>query len=194
MSMIKLCKFDEAKQLLQRLHGTNVSVSILFRDLLADNEASKSAKGCEKQIMSQKQNRPYLVMAIALPLFQQLTEMNVIVIYAPYLFQAIRFQESAALTYTAVLGGVSVAATIIGVISVSRGCRRFFLIDGGVQICVGQGILIWIKLGGMMGSFDVYDYLIIATTCTCVSGFAWLWGPLKNNSQNKKQKKQKKKI
>ncbi|XP_026443312.1 sugar transport protein MST7-like [Papaver somniferum] len=45
MSMIKLGKFDDAKQLLQRLHGTNDGVHILFKDLLAANEASKSAKG-----------------------------------------------------------------------------------------------------------------------------------------------------
>ncbi|KAI3922521.1 hypothetical protein MKX01_006210 [Papaver californicum] len=165
MSMIKLGKFDDAKQLLQRLHGTNDDVYILLKDLLATNESSK----------------PYRVMAIALPLFQQLTGMNVIVIYAPYLFQVIGFQESAALTYTAIIGGVNVAATIIGIISVSRGCRRFFLVVGGVQIRVGQvlqGILIWIKLGGATGPSEVYDYLIIPTTCICVAGFAWSWGLL----------------
>ncbi|KAI3859366.1 hypothetical protein MKX03_010851 [Papaver bracteatum] len=156
MSMIKLGRFDDAKQLLQRLHGSNHDVYILFKDLLAANEASKSAKGSEKQIMSGQQNRPYRAMAIALPLFQQLTGMNVIVIFAPYLFQVIGFPESAALTYTAIVGGVNVAATIIGIISVML------------------GILVWIKLGGV----DVYDYLIIATTCICVAGFAWSWGPL----------------
>ncbi|RZC66772.1 hypothetical protein C5167_010462 [Papaver somniferum] len=154
MSMIKLGKFDDAKQLLQRLHGTNDDVYILFKELLATNEASKSAKGCEKQIMSQTQNTPYRVMAIALSLFQQLTGMNVIVMYAPYLFQVIGFQESAALTYTAIIGGVNVAATIIGIISARQGCRRILL-----------GILIWIKLGGATGPSDVYDYLIISTTC-----------------------------
>ncbi|KAI3914006.1 hypothetical protein MKW98_010818 [Papaver atlanticum] len=156
---------------------------------------------------------PMSMIKLAFPLFQQLTGMNVIVIYSPYLLQAIRFQESATLTYTAVLGGVNVAATIIGIISVSRGCRRVFLIAGGVQICVGQimlGILIWIKLGGATGTSDVYDYIIIATTCICVSGFAWSRGPLgwiflsshddmsllyplKNNDQTKKKKKEKKK-
>ncbi|KAI3865687.1 hypothetical protein MKX03_000482 [Papaver bracteatum] len=40
------------------------------------------------------------------------------------------------------------------------------------------GILIWIKLGGVTVPSDVYDYLIIATTCICVAGFAWSWGPL----------------
>ncbi|XP_026450831.1 sugar transport protein MST6-like [Papaver somniferum] len=181
MSMIKLGRFDDAKQLLQRLHGSNHDVYILFNDLLAANEALKSAKGSEKQIMSRQQNRPYRAMAIALPLFQQLTGINVIVIFAPYLFQVIGFQESAALTYTAIVGGVNVAATIIGIIAVSQGYRRIFLIAGGVQICVGQimlGILVWIKLGGVTGPSDVYDYLVIATTCICVAGFAWSWGPL----------------
>ncbi|KAI3881444.1 hypothetical protein MKX03_012324 [Papaver bracteatum] len=177
MSMIKLGKFDDAKQLLEHLHGTNDGVHILFKDLLAANEASKSAKGSEKQILSQTHNRPYRLMAKALPLFQQLTGMNAMVFYAPYLFQVVRFQASAALMYTAIVGGVNVAATIIGVISVRKGCRRFFLIAGGVQLFVGQimlGILMWIKLGGS----DVYDYLIIATSCICVSGFAWSYGPV----------------
>ncbi|XP_026378877.1 sugar transport protein MST8-like [Papaver somniferum] len=175
MSMIKLGKFDEAKQLLQRLHGTNDSIHILFNDLLAANEASKVAKGSEKQIMSQTQNRPYRLMAIALPLFQKLTGKNVIVLYAPYLFRVIGFRTSAALTYTAIIGGVNFAATIIGIISVTRGWRRFFLIAGGVLISVGQvmlGILTWIKLAGVVSRSDVYhDYLIVATTCVCVSGF-----------------------
>ncbi|KAI3853322.1 hypothetical protein MKX03_021876 [Papaver bracteatum] len=177
MSMIKLGKFDDAKQLLQRLHGTDNGVHALFKDLLGANEASKSAKGFEKQIMSQTHNRPYRLMAIAIPLFQQLTGMNVIVFYAPYLFQAVGFRTSEALTYTAIIGGVNVAATIIHIISVRHGCRRFFLIAGGVQLFVGQimlGILIRIKLGNS----DAYDYLIIATSCICVSGFAWSWGPL----------------
>ncbi|KAI3981319.1 hypothetical protein MKX01_004583 [Papaver californicum] len=172
---------DDAKQLLQGLHGTNDDVHILFKDLLAANEASKTAKECEKKIMSQTQNRPYRVMAIALPLFQQLTGMDVIVLYAPYLFQVVGFEVSAALKYTAILGEVNVAATIIGIISVSRGCRRFFLVAGGIQIVVGQimlAILTLIKLGGATGPSDVYDYLIIATTCICVAGFAWSWGPL----------------
>ncbi|KAI3853200.1 hypothetical protein MKW92_037461 [Papaver armeniacum] len=166
MSMIKLGKFDDAKQLLQRLHGTDDGVHALFKDLLGANEASKSAKGFEKQIMSQTHNRPYRLMAIAIPFF-----------YAPYLFQAVGFQTSEALTYTAIIGGVNVAATIIHIISVRQGCRRFFLIAGGVQLFVGQimlGILIRIKLGNS----DAYDYLILATSCICVSGFAWSWGPL----------------
>ncbi|MCL7042849.1 hypothetical protein MKW94_008439 [Papaver nudicaule] len=177
MSMIKLGNFDDAKQLLERLHGTNDGVHTLFKDLLAANEASKSAKGSEKQIMSQTHHRPYRLMAIALPLFQQLTGMSVIVFYAPYLFQAVGFRTSEALTYTAIVGGVNVAATVIGIISARQGCRRFFLIAGGVQLFVGQvmlGILIRIKLGGS----DAYDCIIIATSCVCVSGFAWSWGPL----------------
>ncbi|KAI3849558.1 hypothetical protein MKW92_011354 [Papaver armeniacum] len=177
MSMIKLGKFDDAKQLLERLHGTSDGIHILFKDLLAANEASKSAKGSEKQILSQTHNKPYRLMAKALPLFQQLTGMNVMVFYAPYLFQALGFQNGAALTYTAIIGGVNVAATIIGVISVKIGCRRIFLIAGGVQLFIGQimlGMLIWIKLGGS----HEYDYFIIATCCICVSGFAWSYGPV----------------
>ncbi|MCL7047142.1 hypothetical protein MKW94_016537 [Papaver nudicaule] len=144
-------------------HGTNDNdVYVLLKDLFAAHEASKSAKGCD--VMSQTQNRPYCLTAIALPLFQQLTGMNVMVMYAPYLFQVIGFRTGAALTYTAVIGAVNVAATVIGLISVSRGCRRSFLIAGGVQLC--------------LGGTAAYDYFIIATTCICVSGFAWSWGPL----------------
>ncbi|MCL7024141.1 hypothetical protein MKW94_026699 [Papaver nudicaule] len=112
-------------------------------------------------------------MEISLILFQQLT---VMVLHAPYLFQVVGFGTSASLTYTAIIGGANVTATIISIVLVSQGCRRFFLIVGGVQIFIMLGIMIYIKLGGMTGPFDMYDYLIITTTCICVAGFAWLWG------------------
>ncbi|KAI3897346.1 hypothetical protein MKX03_021941 [Papaver bracteatum] len=156
MSMIKLGSswhFDDAKKLLQRLHGTNDNLHILFKDLLSDNKASKSAKGFEKQIMSQTHNK--LVCTITLHLFQKLTGMNVILLYAPYLFQVVGFKTSVSLTYTAIVGGVNVAATIIGVISVSQNCGRFFLISGEVQL-FSWGPLGWIFLSSEDDMLPLY--------------------------------------
>ncbi|MCL7038872.1 hypothetical protein MKW94_029739 [Papaver nudicaule] len=181
ISMVKHGKLDDAKRLLQRLHETTNDISMQYNDLITAKEAFKSALGFKMRTLSQTQNTPYLLMAIALPLLQQLTGINVMVIYSPFLFKALAFRTDATLLYTSIIGGVNVAATIIGIVTVSRGRRRFHIIAGGVQMFVGQimvGTLVLIKLVGATGLGDVYDYLIVVAICICVSGFAWWWGPL----------------
>ncbi|KAI3951536.1 hypothetical protein MKX01_018652 [Papaver californicum] len=166
--MVKHGKLDDAKRFLQRLDGTTGDVSMQYDDLITAKEAFKSAKGFEMRMLSQTKNKPYLLVAIAPPLFQQLTAINVIVIYAPFLFKALELHTDATLSYRSIIGGVNVAA-------------EFHLIAGGVQMLVGQimvGTLVLIKLAGATGLGDAYDYLIVVAICICVSGFTWWCGPL----------------
>ncbi|KAI3859000.1 hypothetical protein MKW92_039409 [Papaver armeniacum] len=181
ISLVNHGKLDYAKRLLQRLHATTDDVAMQYNDLITPKEAFKSAKGFQMRILSRTQNKPYLLMSIALPLFQQLTGINIIVIYAPFLFKALELRADATLLYTSIIGGVNVAATIIGIVLVRRGCRKLYFIAGGVQMFVGQimvGTLVLLKLAGTMDLGDVYDYLIVVAICICVSGFTWWWGPL----------------
>ncbi|KAI3900812.1 hypothetical protein MKW92_001352 [Papaver armeniacum] len=181
ISLVNHGKLDYAKRLLQRLHATTDDVAMQYNDLITPKEAFKSAKGFQMRILSRTQNKPYLLMSIALPLFQQLTGINIIVIYAPFLFKALELRADATLLYTSIIGGVNVAATIIGIVLVRRGCRKLYFIAGGVQMFVGQimvGTLVLLKLAGTIGLGDVYDYLIVVAICICVSGFTWWWGPL----------------
>uniref|UniRef100_A0A2N9HLD8 Major facilitator superfamily (MFS) profile domain-containing protein n=1 Tax=Fagus sylvatica TaxID=28930 RepID=A0A2N9HLD8_FAGSY len=84
---------EKAKLMLQRVRGTN-DVQAELDDLIKASSISKTIKHPFKNIL-QRKYRPQLVMAIAIPFFQQVTGINVITFYAPVLFRTIGFGESA---------------------------------------------------------------------------------------------------
>ena len=89
--------------MLQRVRGTN-DVQAELNVLIKASSISKAIKYPFKNIL-QRKYRPQLVMAIAIPFFQQLTEIN-ITFYAPILFRTIGFGESASLLSSLMIIGV----------------------------------------------------------------------------------------
>uniref|UniRef100_A0A2N9H0J3 Major facilitator superfamily (MFS) profile domain-containing protein n=1 Tax=Fagus sylvatica TaxID=28930 RepID=A0A2N9H0J3_FAGSY len=96
---------EKAKLMLQRVRGTN-DVQEELDDLIKANAISKTIKHPFKNII-QRKYRPQLVMAIAIPFFQQVTGINFITFYAPVLFRTIGFGESASLLSSILITGVS---------------------------------------------------------------------------------------
>ncbi|PPD82079.1 hypothetical protein GOBAR_DD20976 [Gossypium barbadense] len=146
---------DKAKQLLQRVRGTT-DVEAELEDLIKARSISKTIKHPFKKII-QRKYRPQLVMAIAIPFFQQVTGINVIAFYATLLFRTIGIGESASLLSSVVTGVIGAGSTFISMLI--RGIMATQLGDHGT---VSQG----------------YAYLIIILICIYVAGFGWSWGPL----------------
>ena len=95
---------EKAKLMLQHVRGTN-DVQAKLDDLIKASSISKTIKHPFKNIL-QRKYRPQLVMAIAIPFFQQVTGINVITFYAPVLFRTIGFGESASLLSSLMITGV----------------------------------------------------------------------------------------
>ncbi|OUZ99430.1 Sugar/inositol transporter [Macleaya cordata] len=181
-SMIERGKPDEAHKTLRRIRGTG-DVDEEFTELVAASEASKMVESHVLRNIFERKHRPHLVMAIAIPLFQQLTGINVIMFYAPVLFRTIGFGSNASLMSAVISGGVNVVATIVAIIFADRLGRRFLFIEGGIQMFVCQiivGTLIWNSFGltGVAHISKGYANLVVTVICIYVAGFAWSWGPL----------------
>ncbi|KAL4595976.1 hypothetical protein ACB092_12G130800 [Castanea dentata] len=95
---------EKAKLMLQRVRGTN-DVQAELDDLIIASSISKTIKHPFKNFL-QRKYRPQLVMAIAIPFFQQVTGINVISFYAPVLFRTIGLGESASLLSSFMITGV----------------------------------------------------------------------------------------
>ncbi|QCD95445.1 MFS transporter [Vigna unguiculata] len=150
----------KAKQMLQRIRGTN-DVEQELEDLVEASHISNSIKHPFKNILHRKY-RPQLVMAIAIPFFQQFTGINVISFYAPILFLTIGLGESASLLLSAIVTGVvGTTSTFISMLMVDKLGRRVLFISGGIQMFLSQVIV-----GSIMAT-QLGDH-----------GFAWSWGPL----------------
>ncbi|CAL5393964.1 unnamed protein product [Camellia sinensis] len=90
-----------------------------FNDLVDASAASKEVEHPWRDL-SMRKYRPQLCLAILIPMFQQLTGINVVMFYAPVLFKTIGFQSNASLASAMIAGGVNVLATFISVFGTDR--------------------------------------------------------------------------
>ncbi|KAL3519634.1 hypothetical protein ACH5RR_017783 [Cinchona calisaya] len=181
-SMIERGKSDEAKTKLKRIRGIE-NVDEEFDDLVAASEASRKVEHPWRNLL-QRKYRPQLTMAIVIPLFQQFTGINVIMFYAPVLFQTIGFGGEASLMSAVITGIVNVIATMVSIYGVDKWGRRKLFLEGGIQMLICQivvAICIGVKFGtnGNPGELPKwYAIVVVLFICIYVAGFAWSWGPL----------------
>ncbi|KGN64624.1 sugar carrier protein C [Cucumis sativus] len=181
-SMIERGRRDEARHQLKRIRGVD-DIDAEFNDLVAASEASKQVQNPWTNLLKKKY-RPHLTMAILIPFFQQLTGINVIMFYAPVLFNTIGFGNDAALMSAVITGIVNVASTVVSIYGVDKWGRRFLFLEGGVQMFICQVVVaaaIGAKFGidGDPGQLPKwYAIVVVLFICIYVAGFAWSWGPL----------------
>lgn len=169
----------KARLRLQQIRGT-LDVGAELDDLIEASEKSSAIKHPIKSIF-QKKYRPQLVMAIAIPLFQQFTGINVVSFYAPILFLTLGLGESASLLSAVVTGIVGTTSTFISMLIVDKVGRRALFTVGGIQMLFSQvviGGIMATELGDEGGISKAYAYLILVLICIYVAGYGWSWGPL----------------
>ncbi|KAF9594904.1 hypothetical protein IFM89_035065 [Coptis chinensis] len=92
-------KNDEAKETLRHIRGT-VDVDAEYKDMVVESKFKDNEHSC-KAIFSRKY-RPQLVMALAIPFFQQFTGINVIM-FSPHPFRTIGLGKNTSLMSAMIL-------------------------------------------------------------------------------------------
>ncbi|XP_058086192.1 hexose carrier protein HEX6-like [Magnolia sinica] len=170
---------QKAADMLKKIRGTT-DIQSELDDLIKASAVSKTINHPFQKII-QKRYRPQLVMAIAIPFFQQVTGINVIAFYAPLLFRTIGLGESASLMSAVVTGLVGTISTFISMMIVDRLGRRVLFMIGGVQMFISQmmiGGIMATQLGDHGGLSKSSAYLVLILISIYVAGFGWSWGPL----------------
>lgn len=172
---------EKAMSMLQKVRGTD-DVEEEFQDLVQASEAARKIDRPWATIL-EKKYRPQLIMAVAIPFFQQLTGINVIMFYAPVLFKTLGFGDDASLMSAVITGLVNVISTLVSIATVDRYGRRFLFMEGGTQMLICQvaiGVIIGMRFGfsgnGTLSRMDADMVLVLI--CAYVAAFAWSWGPL----------------
>ncbi|KAF2320743.1 hypothetical protein GH714_030468 [Hevea brasiliensis] len=180
-SLIERDHHEKAKEKLIELRGVP-NVDEEFNDLITASEAAKLVKNSWRNIIK-RQYRPHLVMAICIPMFQQLTGMNVIV-FAPVLFRTIGFKNQASLMSALITGIINSLATVVSIFTVDKVGRRALYLEGSLQMFICQlvvALAIGLKFGvnGNPGDLPTwYAVIVVILICIFVAGYAWSWGPL----------------
>ncbi|KAL9355585.1 hypothetical protein Peur_053555 [Populus x canadensis] len=181
-SMIERGQHDEAREKLRRVRGVD-DVDEEFNDLVAASEASMKVEHPWRNLL-QRKYRPHITMAVMIPFFQQLTGINVVMFYAPVLFNTIGFGSNASLMSAVINGVVNVVATMVSIYGVDKWGRRFLFFEGGFQMLIRQAVVaacIGAKFGvnGNPGELPKwYAIVVVFFICIYVAGFAWSWGAL----------------
>ncbi|MBA0830800.1 hypothetical protein Goarm_015305 [Gossypium armourianum] len=179
-SLIERGRLDEGKAVLRKIRGTD-KIEPEFLELVEASRIAKEVKHPFRNLLKRR-NRPQLVIAVALQIFQQFTGINAIMFYAPVLFNTLGFGNDASLYSAVITGAVNVLSTVVSIYSVDKVGRRVLLLEAGVQMFISQVII------AIILAFKVKDHsddlhkgfaiLVVVLICTFVSAFAWSWGPL----------------
>ncbi|THG06784.1 hypothetical protein TEA_014124 [Camellia sinensis var. sinensis] len=178
--LIERGHLDEGKVVLKRIRGID-NVEPEYLELVEASRVAKQVKHPFRNLLKRR-NRPQLIIAVFLQIFQQLTGINAIMFYAPVLFNTLGFKNDASLYSAVITGAVNVISTVVSIYSVDKVGRRFLLLEAGVQMFLSQSVIaIILGLKVKDHTTDLhsgYAIFVVIMVCTFVSGFAWSWGPL----------------
>ncbi|XP_015888004.2 sugar transport protein 13-like [Ziziphus jujuba] len=180
-SLIERGRLAEGKAVLTRIRGTE-HVEPEYMEIVEASRLAAEVKHPFKNLL-QRRNRPQLVIAIVMQIFQQFTGINAIMFYAPVLFNTLGFQRDASLYSAVITGAVNVLATFVSIYFVDKVGRRALLLEAGVQMFISQSVIavllgLKVKDQSSAGLTHGLALLVVVMVCTFVSSFAWSWGPL----------------
>ena len=135
-SLIERGKKDRGLDTLKKIRGVD-NVDQEFSELLHATELAKQAKHSYRNLMK-RSSRPQLICGTILQVFQQFTGINVIMFYAPALFQTMGFGGDASLLSAVVTGLVNVLSTLVAIFTVDKIGRKKLLIEAAIQMLIAQ--------------------------------------------------------
>lgn len=170
---------QKASELLKKIRGTK-EVQAELDDLASACATSGATRHPFRKIV-QKQYRPHLLMAIALPFLQQVTGINSINFYAPIMFRTIGFKESASLMSAVATRLTATCVTLVAMTVVDRWGRRTLLLAGGFMMLISLlfvGGILSAELKDHGAMSKEYGYVVLVVICVYVTGFVCSWGAL----------------
>jgi len=164
---------QEAADVLQRLRGDSDQVACEVADI--EEQLRTPQKGWH--LFKENPNfRRSVGLGVLLQVMQQFTGMNVVMYYAPRIFQNMGYATSAQMWFTAVVGLTNVLATFIAIALVDRWGRKPILYTGFATMALGLGVVgTMMHLGITTHAGQVFT---VAMLLIFIMGFAMSAGPL----------------
>ncbi|WP_081491547.1 sugar porter family MFS transporter [Rhodanobacter thiooxydans] len=164
---------DEAIDVLQRLRG---DPAIVEREAADIEEQLKTPQRGWHLFLENRNFRRSVGLGVLLQLMQQFTGMNVVMYYAPRIFQAMGYDTAAQMWFTALVGLTNVLATFIAIALIDRWGRKPILYTGFAVMATGLGVVGAMMNGGI--ATHAGQLFTVAMLLMFIIGFAMSAGPL----------------
>ncbi|MDI6936049.1 sugar porter family MFS transporter, partial [Serratia sp. Se-PFBMAAmG] len=166
--------FRSAQRVLDRLRDTSEQAK---RELDEIRESLKIKQSGWQLFQSNSNFRRAVFLGVLLQVMQQFTGMNVIMYYAPKIFEIAGFANTTQQMWgTVIVGLVNVLATFIAIGLVDRWGRKPTLVLGFIVMAAGMGILGTMLHVGINSASA--QYFAVAMLLMFIVGFAMSAGPL----------------
>jgi SP family galactose:H+ symporter-like MFS transporter len=164
----------EARRVLRRLHGDTAQPVPQVRNV---PEPGAQRGACWKLVFQSSALRRTVALGVTLQFFQQFTGINVIMYYAPRVFDLAGLgSQNTQLWATCVVGLVNVLATIVAVVLADRCARRPVLLGGCIAMALSMGCLALLMSTASRSA--LVQFGAVASVLVFVCSFAVSAGPL----------------
>lgn len=184
-SLVLRGRLDEARASLRRIRGAAADVDAELKDIASAVEQDRRHEsGAFRRLFCWREYRPHLAIAVATPVFFDLTGMIVVSIFTPLLFYTVGFTNQKAILGSIITDVVSLASIAVAGLAVDRYGRRSLLMVGSAVLILSQVAMAWI-FGAQLGTDGGqsmpggYAAAVVALVCVYTAGFGVSWGPLK---------------
>jgi SP family galactose:H+ symporter-like MFS transporter len=164
----------EARAVLQRLYTNPADVEAELEQVSEDSTRPQRGWNLLRKNMNFRRS---VLLGVVLQVFQQLTGINVVMYYAPRIFELAGFAtHEQQLWATVIVGLVNVVATFGAIAFVDRWGRKPILYAGCAVMAIGMcslGVLLHIGVAGLTA-----QVLAVAALLLFIAGFAMSAGPL----------------
>lgn len=155
---------EKAMNVLTRINGAERAKDI-FNEI--KNSVQKSASS---KLFSY--GKKVIIVGILLSVFQQFVGINVVLYYAPRIFESMGVAKDASMLQTIVMGLVNVIFTVVAIMTVDKWGRKPLLITGSVGMAIGMFAIAGLAYADIM-NVSTLVFIIIFT-----ASFMMSWGPI----------------
>jgi sugar porter (SP) family MFS transporter len=184
--LIKVGRIGDARRNLNMLRGMNAEMEF---DLMVDTIHNETLlqKDTWSYLFNDPTSRRRLIICMVLQTGQQLTGINVIMYYMPFIAQSVGFGHGNGLLAQGVNGIVNFLSTFVAFFFVDKIGRTTMLRAGGIIMAVAMGTLGGLGMAYAVVSSDkktvTVDNAAAGWVCVIaiylyVFGFAFSWGPV----------------
>ena len=164
---------DEAMRILHRLRN---DPAVVAREAADIEEQLKTPQRGWHLFLENANFRRSVGLGVLLQLMQQFTGMNVVMYYAPRIFQEMGYDTSAQMWFTALVGITNMLATFIAIALIDRWGRKPILYTGFAVMATGLGVVGVMMHGGIAG--HAAQIFTVTMLLVFIVGFAMSAGPL----------------
>lgn len=154
---------ERAFSILERINGTEAAKSIL---------AEIKSTVHEKREKLLTYGLAVIVIGVLLSFFQQAVGINVVLYYAPRIFENMGASGDASMMQTVVMGIVNIIFTVVAIFTVDKVGRKPLLIIGSLGMMIGMVALAVLSFTDTIG-LTALIFIIIYT-----ASFMMSWGPI----------------